>query len=123
MVVEPSDAKNYEGHGYNLLVKETEGKIMDCRNWILDYCETNGISKVVMLDDDIGFQKRRIDAPGRFIYTLTEEDILQLFVNVYNNLDKYAHVYVAHRFMAQYLPPLKQPSSRLVGSTPITWTS
>lgn len=52
--------------------------------------------KFVMLDDDLRFDKRRMDEKGKF-YVATDKEIFDLFKAIEKNLDKYAHVGVLSR--------------------------
>jgi len=52
--------------------------------------------KFVMLDDDLRFDYRRMDEPGKF-YVATDKQILQLFSEIEKQLDRYSHVGVLCR--------------------------
>lgn len=55
-----------------------------------------GGGKFVMLDDDLRFDKRRMDEAGKF-YVATDKEVLTLFSTIEKKLGKYAHVGVLAR--------------------------
>lgn len=69
--------------------------ITPTRQHILNAIMANG-GKFVMLDDDLRFDKRRMDERGKF-YVATEKEILELFKRIEKSLDKYSHVGVLSR--------------------------
>lgn len=69
--------------------------ITPTRQFILKQVMKGG-GKFVMLDDDLRFDKRRMDEQGKF-YVATDKEILILFSKIEKSLDKYAHVGVLAR--------------------------
>lgn len=63
------------------------------RQWILDNVPDN---KIIMLDDDVSFHKRRDDDPTKFTNTTTK-DVAKLFKIFEKHLDKYAHISIVPR--------------------------
>lgn len=67
------------------------------RDWIIENHRNKKFGwKLVMLDDDIKFDTRRKDDPGKFIGS-TEKEIIQIFEKIEAHLDIYAHVGVLAR--------------------------
>jgi hypothetical protein len=66
------------------------------RQWILDYCTEQGEDKVLMLDDDLVFARRRKDNAALF-QTATDADIINAFQEVELLLDTYHHVAIGVR--------------------------
>lgn len=56
------------------------------RQWIVERAKTEGIERVVMLDDDLRFAVRRVDDPGLF-RKAEDEDILGAFAELAAILD------------------------------------
>ena len=66
------------------------------RQYILEHAAANGYDKIVMLDDDLRFDWRRLDERGKF-YVATEAQVLELFKSIETNLKNYVHVGVLAR--------------------------
>lgn len=83
---------------YNLIVvPENITKIHEKRQYILDqHDETKYGSKILMLDDDLKFQIRRIDDKEKFREATKEEKEI-CFDKIENYLEDYAHVGVLGR--------------------------
>ena len=62
----------------------------------MEYAFESGIDKLVMLDDDLRFDVRRMDERGKF-YVAADKDVLKLFDKMEKMLDTYAHVGVLSR--------------------------
>lgn len=81
----------------NLLVlPDSIQTITPTRQYIMKWAHKKGIKKVVMLDDDLRFDKRRMDEAGKF-YVATEKEVLELFKRIEKELNHYAHVGVLSR--------------------------
>jgi len=70
----------------------------DCKGIaaVREYAARTIGGKVLMLDDDIWFYRRREDEPDKLVYA-TPEDIQEMLAAVEEALDSYAHVAVAAR--------------------------
>lgn len=66
------------------------------RQYIMKWAHKKGIKKLVMLDDDMRFDTRRIDDPTKFLVSQPKE-VLKLFDVLENALDEYAHAGVLAR--------------------------
>lgn len=71
------------------------------RQWIVDQHDVDAYgSKIIMLDDDLNFYKRRKDDIKKF-EPVEPKDMLACFKEVEGLLKQYAHVGIRHREMAQ----------------------
>lgn len=70
--------------------------ISPTRQFIMDHAKEQGLKKVVMLDDDLRFDIRRMDDGGKFLVA-TENQIEWLFKKIEAKLDKFVHVGVLAR--------------------------
>lgn len=109
LVVDKAEEKAHKekyGHGWILAVPEDCDSIGKVRQFIVDQhnCEKHG-SKIIMLDDDLGFDQRRTDIRGRFIQA-TEETILEQFRKVEKLLDEHAHGGIRYRQLANVAPDI-----------------
>lgn len=97
LLVENSQVPGYEAvvYRHKLLVAEATN-IAPCRQWALEYAHRSGVKKLIMLDDDLVFAKRREDDPTKFHNTV-DKDMENLFEDIERLLDKYAHVGVSPR--------------------------
>lgn len=99
VVVPASQRKEYEkiyGKSVVLPVPETVVSIGPTRNWILKYAKRHRLQKIIMMDDDLKFDKRRVDDPSKFTPT-TMEDFRELRFAIYRELDSFVHVSVLAR--------------------------
>jgi len=72
--------------------------IMEKRQWILDDA---GSGKIVMLDDDLSFKRRRAD--GGFS-ACTSKDVAEMFAEIDVLLDTWAHVGIVDQFLCNVKP-------------------
>ena len=87
----------YDAYGVNILkLPPRYQTITPTRQYIMETAKRFGHKKLVMLDDDLRFDTRRMDERGKF-YVATDKDIEKLFKTIEKSLDKYAHVGVLSR--------------------------
>jgi hypothetical protein len=94
-IVVPVD--QYESYSRNMPTMEVVAPdipsgIGPCRQWC---CEQQD-RKVIMMDDDLVFARRRIDVPTKF-EDAGDEDVLDMLADIENMLDLFAHVGVSTR--------------------------
>lgn len=70
--------------------------ITPTRQYIMKWAHKKGLRKIVMLDDDLRFDIRRMDEAGKF-YVATDAQVEVLFKKIEKALDQYAHVGVLSR--------------------------
>lgn len=90
--VYPEELQNYAAFPSVTLPPGLRG-IANKRNYILQTCDTD---KLIILDDDLTFARRREDDPTKF-RPCTAEDIEQLWTTCFLALDHYAHGAIATR--------------------------
>jgi hypothetical protein len=96
IVVPPADYPAYtRAHGALFVIPCPEVGIAPTRDWILNYDTAEDDPKVVMLDDDLIFQKLRENGQ---ITNCTEEEVEEAFDWLDKALDAYAHAGFAVRF-------------------------
>lgn len=95
LVVQHREKSLYKNYPHIILPKSIE-TVAPARQWIMDTAYKSGLKDVCMLDDDLRFDKRRMDEKGKF-YVATDKEILDLFKAIEKNLKKYAHVGVLAR--------------------------
>lgn len=78
---------------------DTIGKV---RQAIIDYHDGD---KLIMLDDDLGFNMRRTDMRSRFL-PATDEAVIEGFTLVEKLLDTHIHGAIRHRQMSQDAPDI-----------------
>lgn len=97
VVVEPQDEEAYKILGKPLLVlPENDRGLWFARQWVLDYAHENMITKVVQMDDDLTFARRRDDDPTKF-RAATDQDMLMMIGSISAELATHVHVAVASR--------------------------
>lgn len=79
-----------------LTVPKSIKGICPTRQFIMEYCYSNHIDFMCMLDDDITFQKRNLKGK---ILNATSGQVLRAFENLLNNLTEYVHAGIATRSM------------------------
>jgi len=92
LVCPKAELAAHQAAGYNAIACPVKG-IGKVRQWIIDNHQGDYL---IMLDDDLRFDKRREDDRTKFI-PATESDVNALFSEIYKNLKKYTHVGVAPR--------------------------
>jgi hypothetical protein len=90
--VQPWDGNEVVGVGVHKTPKHING-IGPTRQWIIDNAKSD---KIVMLDDDLVFAKRREDEPTKF-REASLSDVSLLFTSISSYLDQFAHVGVSTR--------------------------
>lgn len=97
LCIYPEELTAHEMHpGLRMVVSPEVKGIAQKRQWILDETLKSGMNKVVMLDDDLVFARRRSDDPTKFIGA-TDIDIVEMFKAIEHRLDSYSMVGVAGR--------------------------
>lgn len=99
ILVEHEQAPSYIQAGYsnNLLIMPPHIKgISWSRQWLVNEALNLGHEKLVMMDDDLVFAKRRDDDLTKF-RTPTDLEIPRVFDDIEEALDHYAHVSVSPR--------------------------
>ena len=99
LVVSKEEAKILRPLGFPVLVcpLQGQGSVGHVRQWIIDNHDTERYGhKLVMMDDDIKFDRRREDDVTKFLPT-TDADIIDIFRTIDKKLNKYAHVGVLSR--------------------------
>lgn len=91
----------YEYQGLNLSnwlfsVPDNIDGITNKRQFIFEQCAALGKDKVLMLDDDLVFARRRKDNPTLFL-PATDDDLLEAVNEMEDALDDYPHVGFGHR--------------------------
>lgn len=87
--------------------------IAPARQFIMDLAHKQRIDKLVMLDDDLRFDTRRMDDKGKFVVS-TDEDVIRLFKRIEKELDKYAHVGVLSREGGNRVPSATVQCTRMM---------
>lgn len=95
LVVQDREKHLYPSYGVKVLPKNIT-TIAPARQYIMTYAKNQGIDKLVMLDDDLRFDWRRMDDGGKFLVA-TDKQVEELFKTMEKKLDKYAHVGVLSR--------------------------
>lgn len=97
LVVQHRERDRYPGYP-TVVLPPTITTIAATREWIVlkHFPRVATSEKLVMLDDDLKFQSRRRDDPGKFLES-TVKDRLELFAAIERALDKYTHVGVVPR--------------------------
>ncbi len=95
LVVQKREAHLYDNYPILVLPASIQ-TISPARQYIMKVAETFGHKKVVMLDDDLRFDWRRMDDGGKFLVA-TDKQVEDLFKTIEKKLDKYAHVGVLSR--------------------------
>lgn len=107
LVVDKAEEKAHKdmyGHGWIIAVPEDCNSIGKVRQFIVDQHNVKKHGpKIMMLDDDLGFDERRMDIPERFIQAKTET-IVKNFSAVEKLLDDYAHGGIRYRQLANVAP-------------------
>ena len=86
------ERENWLGTGRRIMILPDHVRdLPSTREWV----HRNMNTKVVMLDDDLVFSRRRTDEPTKF--TGEDLDLEDMFKRIENGLDFYAHVGVSHR--------------------------
>jgi hypothetical protein len=96
LVAPSSETKALLKHGVYVLACNVKG-IAAKRDWILKHAEKMGERKIVMIDDDVGIQRRRKD--GR-ILGISDEEYVQAIEWLARQLDAVAHCGFTHRASA-----------------------
>lgn len=115
IVVGPDDVESYEAAGYGdaLLVHPEGMTIGEVRQWIVDYhLDHHDDPRLVMMDDDLDFYKRRKDHPGRFVGA-DPESVTQMLITIYEALERYPHVGVCPREQGHRWPPYETFFARM----------
>ena len=94
LVVQHRERELYQGFP-TLVLPPHILTLPDTRQWLTDNAVIKD-DKVIQLDDDLVFARRRIDEPTKF-KPATPYDIECLFEEMYRMLDDYAHVGVSGR--------------------------
>lgn len=95
LVVQRREAHLYEGYNTWVLPKEIQ-TISPARQYIMKEAKKNKLAKIVMLDDDLRFDARRMDDGGKFLVA-TDKQVEELFKRIEKSLDTHAHVGVLSR--------------------------
>lgn len=95
LVVQKREAHLYKAYPNVIILPASVETITPTRQYIASKIMSDG-GKFVMLDDDLRFDKRRMDEKGKF-YVATDKEIIDLFKTIEKSLDKYAHVGVLSR--------------------------
>lgn len=97
LVVQDREKHLYDDYPIMVLPRSIE-TISPARQHIMKRARYGGqnIEKLVMLDDDLRFDARRMDDNGKFVVA-TDKQVEQLFKKIEKSLDKYAHVGVLSR--------------------------
>lgn len=95
LVVQKREKDKYSGYPI-LVLPDNIRSVAPTRQWIIDNHDIKTTKYLVMLDDDIRFDLRRKDDPGKFT-TAFEQDILNLFKTLKQMLSKYTHAGVISR--------------------------
>ena len=82
--------------GLRMVVSHEVKGIAQKRQWILDETLRCGENKVVMLDDDLVFARRRLDDLTKFVGS-TDHDLEVMFTQISKLLDEYSMIGVAGR--------------------------
>lgn len=93
LVVQFRERKLYPNYDIEVLPKSIE-TVAPARQWIMQKLASS--VKVVMLDDDLRFDARRMDDGGKFLVA-TDKQVEVLFKRIEKELDTYAHVGVLSR--------------------------
>ncbi len=92
LVVQDREQHLYDSYPDVLVLPREIRTVADTRQWLLHYSS----APCVQLDDDLVFSTRRHDDPSKFRPS-TEVDLIRLFHNIEDLLEKYVHVGVSHR--------------------------
>lgn len=75
LVADEQDAEALELLGYPVLVDDQSTGIAERRQWILErHTDESDGDYIIMMDDDLGFAKRRVDEPTKFRKFETAKD-------------------------------------------------
>ena len=100
LVVQKRESGAYAGHPGEVIVLPDDIRTLSpTRQWIMNYHYTKYRKtdpKLCLLDDDLRFDKRRMDQAGLFVVA-TPDDVIKLFMAISKELDKYVHVGVLSR--------------------------
>lgn len=107
LVVPLDEVRFYMAQTKAYVIGCPEKGIAPTRDWIMQYAKNTEIGKIVMLDDDIKFQKRN-DAMQ--IKNATDQECIEAFQWLENTLNEHIHCGIAVRFNAfadprEYLSP------------------
>lgn len=95
-VVQSREKHLYKKYATVLVLPPSIQTISPTRQFVMHWAQKQGIKKLCMLDDDLGFDHRRTDDPTKFLVA-TVKEVLTLFKEIEKRLDKYAHVGVLAR--------------------------
>lgn len=95
------------GEGHVLGLPKQYNSIGKVRQAIIDFHDVEKYgSKIIMLDDDLGFNMRRTDIRSRFL-PATDEAVIEGFKLVEKLLDEHAHGGIRARQMSQDAPDIE----------------
>lgn len=93
LVVQAREADQYRMPAELAVLPDNIRTIGPTRDWIM---ENFSDEKLMLMDDDLAFAKRRFDDPQKFL-ACTPDDIVDLVMKIEDALDDYDHVGVAGR--------------------------
>ena len=109
LVVDQSEERTHiEAHGLDrvLAVPPECNSIGKVRQYIIDHHDESSYGrKLIMLDDDLGFNMRRTDIREKFL-PATDESVIEGFHLVEKLLDEHAHGGIRARQMSQDAPDI-----------------
>lgn len=114
-VVVPNKASAPAGVRYIIRPDKNVGQ---ARQNILNIAREMGEPRIMILDDDMKFFRRRnvVDGNDKFIATTKPRDIERLLTTVDRLLNRYAHGGITQRFMAQHTTPPHEENRRYLRS-------
>lgn len=96
LVVQHRERHLYGDYPDPIILPKHIETVSPARQYIMDLAKKRNLDRVVMLDDDLRFDKRRMDEKGKF-YVATDDDVTKLFQRIDKELGNYAHVGVLSR--------------------------
>lgn len=95
LVVQDRERHLYGDYPTMVLPKKIQ-TIAPTRQYIMERADSEGLTEICMLDDDLRFDARRMDDNGKFLVA-TDKQVEALFKRIEKELDNYAHVGVLAR--------------------------
>lgn len=98
-VVSEKEAPKHKKRGRRILICPYQGQnnLTKVRDWLLKYCLSKGYKSVLMMDDDIRFQIKKLDGK---IVDCSEKEYIKGFKWISKALKRYAHAGFAPRNFA-----------------------
>lgn len=113
LVVSEDEADGHRDRGRHVLVCPVQGRLARVRQWLMENSPTR---YAIVMDDDLVFQKRRYDDPGKFMSgVLTGGELDEMFDRLRKMLDQVPMVGIDARSGGNRSPVPVALNSRMFG--------